>query len=56
MLGVAVLISLTTCPSSLAVVEIKDLLNSLDKQLRNAKHQVNGTEGSGILLMLSLAR
>jgi len=37
-LRVAVLISLTTCLSSLATVEIKDLLNSLDEQLRNAEH------------------
>jgi len=35
---VAVLISLTTCPGTLAAVEIKDLLNSLDEQLRNAEH------------------
>jgi uncharacterized membrane protein SpoIIM required for sporulation len=54
--GVAVLISLTTCPGSLAAVEIKDLLNSLDEQLRNAEHQVNGAEGSRILSMPSLAR
>jgi hypothetical protein len=29
-LGVAVRISLTTCPGRLAAVEIKDLLNSLE--------------------------
>jgi len=41
MLRVAVLISLTTCLSSLAIVKIKDLLNSLKgkvvKEMLNIK-------------------
>ena len=41
MLKVAVLISLTTCPSSLAIVKIKDLLNFLKgrvvKEMLNTK-------------------
>ena len=41
MLGVAILISLTTCLSRLAIIKIKDLLNSLKgkvvKEMLNTK-------------------